>query len=491
MQAGQLTSRELTTAYLNRIEELNQRGPCLRAVIEINPDALAIADQLDQERSAGRVRSPIHGIPILIKDNIASADRMETSAGSLALIGAKPLKDAAVVARLRAAGAVLLGKTNMSEWAGYRSSLLVSGWSARGGQTLSPYALDRDPNGSSSGSAVAVAADMCVAAIGTETHGSIVEPACTCSIVGLKPTVGLVSRAGIIPISMSQDTAGPMARTVEDAAILLSVIAGPDPEDSATISGRPKIQSVDYAADRLQRGLRGARIGVLHGPFGFRPRMEHILTEAVSAIEAAGATVFNLGDFPHYSEMLMPEREVLLYELKNGLNAYLSKLGPNTPMKTLADLVRFNNEHASQEMPFFGQDRFISAQAKGPLTDEAYVQARATCVRLARTEGIDAIMNANRLDAIIALTDGPAKLFDPIVGGDLSSAEGSYRPAAIAGYPDITVPAGEIGSLPVGISFFGRAWSESILLGLAADFERRTHARRAPRYLATSGKYEP
>jgi len=480
MSAGTLTARELARAYLDRIARLEQAGPKLNAIIELNPDALALAEKLDAERKAGRVRGPLHGIPVLIKDNIATADKMETTAGSLALVGAKPPRDAHIVARLREAGAVILGKTNLSEWANYRSTTSSSGWSGRGGQTKNPYALDRTPIGSSSGSAVAVAANLCVVAVGTETNGSIMSPSSANGIVGLKPTVGLVSRDGIIPIAASQDTAGPMARSVRDAALLLAVLADRDERDAATVQ-RPADFAADFAPPRDAPALKGARIGVLHGPFRFHPRMEGVLSQSVDALRAAGATLIDLGELSALANLGSAPGDVLSYEFKDGINAYLASLGPGSPVKSLADLIAFNEAHAAQEMAFFGQELFTRAQARGPLTDEAYRSARATCLRVTRTEGIDALMDKNQLDALVALTAGPAWLVDHI-GGD-AGAGGSSSLAAAAGYPNVTVPAAQVFGLPVGLSFFGRAWSEAKLIALAADFEAHTRARAEPRFL--------
>ncbi len=482
MKAGQLTAAALTSAYLQRIAEVDQAGPKLHAVIELNPDAMAIARALDAERQAGHVRGPLHGIPILIKDNIATADKMQTTAGSLALVGAKPPHDATIVTRLREAGAVILGKTNLSEWANFRGASSVSGWSGRGGQTHNPYALDRNPSGSSSGSAVAVSANLCVVAIGTETDGSIVSPASVNGVVGVKPTVGLVSRTGIIPISASQDTAGPIARTVGDAAILLEVLNGTDEHDAVTTT-RPAELTANFAASLRPGALKGARLGLLRGPFGFRPKMEPVLADLVTALRAAGAEVVDLGEFPALRDAGDPETEVLRYEFKAGVNAYLATLGPDAPVKTLADLIAFNDAHRDRELPLFGQETFSKSQAKGPLTEQAYLDARAACLRLARTEGIEALLDKNKLDALVALTTGPATLTDPVNGG--YSTGGSSSPAAVAGYPSVTVPAASVMGLPVGFSFFGRAWSEAALLALAADFEAHTHARREPQFLPT------
>jgi amidase len=480
MAEGRLTARELAAAYLERIAQIDKSGPKLNAVIEVNPDALEIATQLDAERKAGKVRGSLHGIPVLIKDNIGTADRMETTAGSLALVGSKPPHDAALVAQLRAAGAVILGKTNPSEWANFRDGKSISGWSGRGGQTHNPYALDRSPGGSSSGSAVAVAANLCAVAVGTETDGSIVSPASVCGLVGMKPTVGLVSRTGVIPISFSQDTAGPMTRTVRDAALLLEVMTAADSRDVAT-QARPAGLRVDFVAQLKPGALKGARIGVLHGPFGLDPRLEPLLARAVEAMKVAGAEVVDLGEFPGFKRADDPQMEVLLYELKDGLNSYLAALGPTARVRTLADLIAFNEAHAAQELPFFGQELFVQAQARGPLTDEAYRAARATCLQATRAEGIDLLLAKHQLDALVSLTSGPAWLIDPVNGDTFTG--GSSTPAAVAGYPSVTVPAGDFRGLPVGVSFYGPAWSDARMLALAADFETCTHLRHAPRFL--------
>lgn len=486
MAAGTLTARELTAAYLARIAAVDRAGPKLNAVIELNPDALAIADQLDAERKAGKVRGPLHGIPILLKDNIATADRMETTAGSLALVGAKPPRDAHVATKLREAGAVILGKANLSEWAYFRGNRGSSGWSGRGGQTLNPYALDRNPSGSSSGSAAAVSANLCVAAIGTETNGSIVSPASACGIVGLKPTVGRVSRAGIIPISVTQDTAGPMTRTVRDAALVLAALSGPDPRDEATAPS-PLGAAVDLAAPFRRDALKGARIGVLRGPFGFHPRMEAVLDTLIATLREAGAEVIDNVRVATLSRFGQAEGEVLSYEFKDGVNQYLAGLGPNSPMKSLEDVIAFNLAHRGKELSFFGQEDLLTAQARGPLTDQAYLDARDTILRLTRTEGIDATMDAGKYDALVMLTRGPAHLTDH-VNGD-SSSGGSASLAAVAGYPSLTVPATTVMGLPVGLSFVGRAWSEAKLLALAADFEAHAQARREPKFLPTVNEW--
>ena len=476
MKAGTLTARRLTQAYLDRIEALDRKGPALRSVIETNPDALSIADGLDAERKATGPRGPLHGIPILLKDNLDTADRMTTTAGSLALAGSIPLRDSFVAERLRKAGAVLLGKANLSEWANIRSSHSSSGWSGRGGQCRNPYALDRNPCGSSSGSGSAVSANLCAAAIGTETDGSIVCPSTANGLVGIKPTLGLVSRAGIIPIAHSQDTAGPMTRTVRDAAILLGAIAGPDPRDAATAdAGRaPK----DYTSFLDEGGLRGARIGVARKYFGFHAGVDKVMEAALAEIRKRGAELVDPADIPHTGEYDETELTVLLYELKADLNAYLTSLGPQAPVRTLADVIAFNDAHAREEMPYFGQDLFVKAQEKGPLTDLAYVEALAPNRRLAALEGIDAVMTQHKLDAIVAPTGGPAWMTD-LVDGDHFGG-GMSTPPAVAGYPHVTVPAGYVFGLPVGLSFVGRAWAEPGLIKLAYAFEQATRARRAP-----------
>jgi amidase len=483
MRTGALTSRALTQAYLDRIQALDRQGPALRSVIETNPDALQIADALDRERRDKGARGPLHGIPVLVKDNVGTADRMTTTAGSLALLGSIPAQDSFVAQRLREAGAVLLGKANMSEWANIRSEHSSSGWSARGGQCRNPYVLDRNPCGSSSGSGAAVSANLCAVAVGTETDGSIVCPANANGIVGIKPTLGLVSRAGIIPIAHSQDTAGPMARTVRDAAILLGALAGVDPRDAATDEGRGRAMA-DYAAGLDRTALRGARIGIHRKAFGFHRDVDRLLEEALGAMKGEGAVLVDPADIPHVGEYDESELLVLLYELKADLNAYLAALGPKAPVKTLAEVIAFNEAHRKEEMPYFGQELFLKAQAKGPLTDKAYTDALEKNRRLARAEGIDALMDQHKLDAIVAPTGGPAWATDCVTGDHFSG--GSSTPAAVAGYPSITVPAGFVFGLPVGLSFMGRAWSEGLLVRLAYAFEQATRARRAPRFLPTA-----
>ena len=482
MAAGKASAVSLATQYLSRIGAIDRHGPALRAVIELNPDALAIASALDHERRAKGPRGPLHGIPVLIKDNIDTHDRMTTTAGSLALAGSIPPRDSFVAEKLRAAGAVLLGKTNLSEWANFRGSLSTSGWSGRGGQTRNPYILDRNPSGSSSGSAAAVSANLCAVAVGTETDGSILSPSSYNGIVGIKPTLGLISRAGIIPIAHCQDTAGPMARTVTDAAILLGALAGTDPRDPATAESNAWAER-DYTRGLATGSLRGARLGVARVFFGAHPKVDQLMEAAVAQLKALGAEIVDPSGLKKCPELEEAEITVLRYEMKADMNAYLAALGPNAPVHTLKEIIEFNDRHAAQELRWFGQEELLKSQAKGPLTDQAYLDARATCLRLTRTEGIDAVMDKENLDAIIAPTSTPAHVTDWVTGdhglGD------STTPAAVAGYPSITVPAGFIFGLPVGLSFFGRAWSEPKLLRLAYAFEQGTKARRPPRFLET------
>lgn len=480
LNSGKFTARSLVELYLGRIAELDRAGPKLRSVLETNPDALAIAGKLDAERKASGSRGPLHGIPILVKDNIATADRMQTTAGSLALLGSKPAGDAHLIRRLRAAGAVILGKTNLSEWANFRSSRSTSGWSARGGQTKNPHVLDRDPSGSSSGSAVAVAAGLCAAAIGTETDGSIVSPAGHCGIVGLKPTVGLISRSGIIPIAATQDTAGPMTRTVRDAALLLSALTGIDAGDPATKTGKP---APDYTRFLDKDGLNGARIGVVRRYFGFHPAVDALIDTGIRAMQAAGAVVVDPVGDEDFGRFGPHEMTVLLYEFKAGLNACLATLGASTAVKTLADLIAFNEAHAARELPFFGQELLLRAEQCGPLTEPKYRDALAACRRLSREEGIDRVMAEHKLDALVAPTNGPAAVVDLLYSGRGGGGGGCSGAAAVAGYPHITVPAGFVQELPIGISFFGRAWSEPVLLKLAYAYEQATRKRRAPQFL--------
>ena len=479
MAQGKYTAHALVEKYLARIAEIDQQGPQLKSVLEVNPDALAIANKLDQERKQGRVRGPLHGVPVLIKDNLDTADRMQTSAGSLALLGSRPPQDSFVAQKLREAGAVILGKTNLSEWANIRSAHSTSGWSGRGGLTRNPYALDRNPCGSSSGSGAAVAASLCAVAVGTETDGSIVCPSSANGIVGIKPTLGLVSRAGVIPIAHSQDTPGPMARTVREAAILLTALAGVDPRDSATAASQGKV--ADYTQFLDPNGLRGARIGVARKYFGFSDLVDQVMERAIEAMKHAGAQIVDPADLPSHGKFDDSELTVLLFELKADLNAYLAARG--AAPKSLADIITFNDQNRQKEMPYFGQDLFLKAEAKGDLTSKEYTDALANNQRLSRKEGIDAVMDQNRLDAIMAPTGSPAWLSD-LANGDHTSG-GSSNAAAVAGYPDITVPAGFVFGLPVGISFFGRAWSEPTLLKIASGFEHTTQSRKAPQFLTT------
>jgi amidase len=483
MSSGRYSSRQITEAYLRRIEEIDAGGPALRSVIELNPDALHIADMLDAERRDRGPRGPLHGIPILVKDNIDTADRMMTTAGSLALEGSIALHDAHVIERLRAAGAVLLGKTNLSEWANFRSMHSTSGWSGRGGQVKNPYALDRNPCGSSSGSGVAVAANLTVAAVGTETDGSVVCPAAANSIVGVKPTVGLVSRSGIVPISATQDTAGSMARTVTDAALVLGAMIGEDSRDPAT-ARVPAPPIIDYVAELEEGALKGARIGVPRRRyFGYSPEADRVTERALDVMRAQGAVIVDPADIPTAGKFDGCELEILLYEFKDGLNAYLSSRGPGVPIRSLADLIAFNEREQDREMPFFGQDLLIRSEAKAPLTSPAYRTALDTCRTLAGAEGIDAVMTEHRLDALVAPTGSPAWPTDLVNGDHFQGASSS--PAAVAGYPNVTVPAGFVHGLPVGISFFGRAWSEATLLRLAYAYEQATRHRRPPELLPT------
>jgi amidase len=481
MTAGRLSARRLVEQYLERIAALDRSGPTLRSIIEVNPDALEIAEALDRERAARAPRGPLHGIPILLKDNIATADKMSTTAGSLALAGVSAAQDAFVAARLRAAGAILLGKANMSEWANFRSTHSSSGWSARGGQALNPYSLDRSPCGSSSGSASAVAANLVTVSLGTETDGSLLCPASINGVVGIKPTVGLTSCAGVIPIAHSQDTVGPFARTVADAAAVLTTIAGADPRDPAT--GQAPGAPVDYAAGLNADALRGARIGVPREVyFGYSPATDALAEAAIQTLRALGAMIVDPANIPNAKEMSASEAElnVLLYEFKADLNAYLEAFPASAPARSLADLIVFNEAHAAEEMPYFGQEILLLAQEKGPLTEQAYLDALAENHRLSRTEGIDAILESERLDALVMPSGGPAWKIDLITGDHHTG--GSSQPAALAGYPAVSVPLGYVAGLPVGLTFMGRAYSEARLIQFAYAFEQATQVRRAPRY---------
>jgi amidase len=483
MRTGRFTSRSITEAYLARIEEIDKRGPSINSVIEVNPDAIAIADALDAERKSGGARGPLHGIPVLIKDNIDTADRMMTTAGSLALVGSTPSRDSFVAQKLREAGAVILGKTNLSEWANFRSSKSTSGWSGRGGQTRNPYALDRNPCGSSSGSGAAVAANLCAVAVGTETDGSIVCPSNANSLAGIKPTLGLISRAGIIPIAHSQDTAGPMARTLADAAALLGALTGIDPRDRATGASRGKSHT-DYTRFLDAKGLKGARIGVARNFFGFSERVDKTMNECIEAMKREGAEIIDPANIQTAGKFDASEFEVLLYEFKADLNAYLASLGLKAPVRSLKEIIEFNEKNRDREMPFFGQDILIKAQEKGPLTTKAYLAALAKNHRLSRALGIDAVMNKHRLDAIVGPTGGPPWPTDLINGDHFGG--GCSTPPAVAGYPNINIPAGYIFGLPIGISFFGRAWSEPVLIRIAYSFEQATRFRRPPKFLPTA-----
>ena len=481
MASGQITSRELTKGYLQRIDNLN---PLLHAVIETNPQAVSIAVGLDNERRAGYVRGPLHGIPVIVKDNIATDDTMQTTAGSLALLNNHVPADAPLVAQLRAAGAIILGKANLSEWANWRGWDSISGWSARGGFTVCPYVLDDNPWGSSSGSAVAAAANLCAVAVGTETDGSIMAPSHANSAFGLKPTLGRISGAGIIPIAHSQDTAGPMARSVTDGAILLGALAGADPDDPITKVGGLK-GAPDYTRFLDPGGLRGARIGIPRkGLFGQSPAADRLAEAAIEALKNLGAVIVDPADIATVGEMDKSELDVLLHEFKADLNAYFASLGPKAPVRSLADAIAFNEAHKDREMPYFGQEIFLQAEKKGPLTSRAYLDALAKNHRLSRAMGIDLTMEKYTLDALVAPTSGPPSLTD-LVNGDCGPGGSSTIPA-VAGYPHLTVPMGYVFGLPVGLSFFGRAWSEGRLIALAYAFEQATRHRQGPRFLRTA-----
>jgi amidase len=480
MAAGELSARALAEAYLEHIAAIDQNGPTINAVIELNPQALEIADARDAERAQGHIRGPLHGVCVLIKDNIDTADSMQTTAGSLALEGSIAARDAFVVEKMRAAGAVILGKSNLSEWANFRSTRSSSGWSSRGGQTRNPHVLDRSPCGSSSGSGAAVAAALCTVAVGTETDGSVVCPSTSNGIVGIKPTLGLVSRSGIIPIAHSQDTAGPMGRTVADAAALLGAMTGVDQRDAATAQGKAHMQT-NYLQYLDDGALKGARLGIARAFFGFDDRVDRIMEESISALRHLGAEVIDPVDLPKSSAYDDSEYEVLLYEFKADLNAYLSDLGPGARVKNLQELIAFNEANRERVMPYFYQEIFLQAQEKGPLTETAYSEALANNYRLSREQGIDATLAKYQLDAIVAPTGGPAWAIDWVNGDHYGG--GCSSPAAVSGYPHITVPAGFVHNLPVGISFFAGAWSEPRLIALAYAFEQGTQARREPKFL--------
>jgi amidase len=478
MTMGRVTARQITDAFLQRIDEIDRRGPELRSIIEINPDARSIADALDRERRERGPRGPLHGIPIVIKDNIDTGDRMLTTAGALALDGAPAAIDAFVVARLRAAGAVILAKSNLSEWANFRSTRSTSGWSARGGLVKNPYALDRNACGSSSGSGVAVAASLAAAGVGTETDGSIVCPSAANGLVGIKPTVGLISRRGIVPISHTQDTAGPMARTVADAAALLAAMQGVDRADPASVASRP-YATRDYRAALDANALRGARIGVARRKyFGYHAATDALIARAIADMQARGAVIVDPADIATADRLDACEMPILLHEFKTDLNAYLAARGGTAKVHSLEELIAFNEREKAREMPYFGQELFVQAQRTPGLMAPAYRAALATCRRLSRAEGIDAVMRQHRLDALVAPTGSPAWKTDLVNGDHFLGA--SSTPAAVAGYPSITVPAGFVEGLPVGISFIGRAWTEPRLIALAYAYEQATRHRRAP-----------
>lgn len=484
MTDGRVTAERLVELYLERIEDLDRQGPKLNSILEINPEAIAIARSLDEERATRGVRGPLHGIPILLKDNIATADSMQTTAGSLALVGARAPRDAFVARKLREAGAVILGKANLSEWANFRSDHSSSGWSARGGQVHNPYVLDRSPCGSSSGSAVAVAASLVAASLGSETDGSILCPSAINGVVGIKPTVGLTSRAGVIPVSHSQDTIGPHARTVADAAALLGAIVGVDARDPATQESTGKFFS-DYTQFLHADGLRGARIGISRNKyFGYSPKTDEVINTAIEHMRELGAIIIDPADIPTAQQMSTSEAEftVMLYEFKADLNVYLAEL-TGTPVRTLADVIAFNNAHATEEMPYFGQDIFQKAEEMTSLEAPEYLAALEETRRLSRQEGIDAVMDTHQLDALVMPTGSPSWCIDPVNGDHYTGS--SSQPAAMAGYPGISVPAGYVLDLPVGITFMGRAYSEPMLIKLAYAFEQATKARRVPQYMPT------
>ncbi|MBD8873144.1 amidase [Rhodanobacter sp. DHB23] len=484
MDDGSLSSKTLTQDFLGRIQRIDRHGPALHSVLQTNPDAVKIAASLDARRS--KRHGPLYGIPVLLKDNIDTGDRELTTAGSLALVDAPAPHDATVTAKLRAAGAVILGKANLSEWANYRSNHASSGWTGVGGQTKNPYALDRNPCGSSAGSAAAVAAGLATVAIGSETDGSIICPASMTGLVGIKPTLGLVSRAGIVPISANQDTAGPITRSVADAAALLSAIAGSDARDPATVDADK--HATDYTKFLDPNGLRGKRIGVVRALGGVEPNADRVLDEAIAAMKAQGAIIVDPVQLPHLNELGDAESTVMQYDFKHDINAYLAT---RTGLKvhTLADLIAFDNAHAAEEMPWFGQELFEQAEARGPLTDPAYRDALAKAKQLSGPEGIDAALQSQHLDALLAPSWGPAFMTDLVLGDHVVSGDptigGPSQPAAVAGYPSITLPAGWAHGLPVGIVLFGAKWSEPTLISIAYGFEQHTHAWQAPKFLDT------
>jgi amidase len=478
MQRGALSATALTRFYLDRIEALDKAGPKLNSIIELNPDALQIAAELDKERKAGKVRGPLHGLAVLLKDNIATADTMSTSAGSLALAGVRAKEDAHIVTQLRAVGAVILGKTNLSEWANLRSTRSTSGWSARGGLTLNPYALDRNTSGSSSGSGAAMAASLASLAVGTETDGSIVSPASIGGLVGIKPTLGVVSRSGIIPLAHSQDTAGPMARTVRDAALLLQALAGADASDAITQTS--KANPADFTTGLNPDALKGARIGVARNFFGSHDEVDAVMEQALKVLQAQGAVLVDPVEVPNITKYNDSELEVLLYEFKADLPLWLARYAPHAPIKNMADVIAFNLQHADQELKFFGQEYLVRAQAKAGLDSKDYIDALATNHRYARAEGLDQVLKEHNLDALVAPTTGLGWLTD-FINGD-HGAGGFSSPAAVAGYPHITVPAGQVHGLPVGLSFVGAAFSDARLIRFAYAYEQASWMRRAPTY---------
>ena len=482
MKSGKYTARSIVEHYLDRIDRIDKHDVNLNSIIELNPDALDIADAMDNESKEKGARGPMHGIPVVIKDNIDTADRMMTTAGSLALAGSKPPEDSFLVKQLRKSGAVILGKTNLSEWANIRSSHSTSGWSGRGGLTRNPYALDRNTSGSSSGTAAAVSGNLTAVGIGTETDGSIVSPSSICGIVGIKPTVGLISRTGVIPISHSQDSAGPMARSVSDAATLLGALVGVDTDDKASRASSGKYQT-NYTKFLDANGLKGARIGVVRSYFGFHEGVDIVINSAIETIKKCGAVVVDPVELKSLTKLGNAEDIVLQTELKADMKSYLDRLGPNAPVHTLKDIIDFNERHKDTEMPYFGQDIFIKAEARGTLRGKEYLDALAKCHRLLRAEGIDMVMKKHNLDALVAPTDSPAWMTD-LVDGD-HFLGGSSQAAAVAGYPSVTVPAGFVFGLPIGISFFGSAWSEPVLIKLAYSFEQASKVRKPPEFRET------